>query len=405
MKRYSVADMARDVSDKVAEMWLKVNPFLKPPVTLSSRGIGTRVEKLWKKVNNIVWSKVSDQAEVRRVEADLDKLFDVAVCQCTIMSCSDCSCIGCSDQVHITCQCEKAKKIPKNELSFIKAQREKHGEISSMQMSSLDHKEGKRIDERLKRRKLTECDQNSKKTFKVTAGCSSSSDTNVDWEIEKEESVAEEGEEYPPPLPPQQARNTVKIDQTAMASIRYGVSVRATAAIASAVLMDYSIITKADTTHAIDAMKVQRARDRVMNQLREEAAQDVLKRNVLCVYFDGRKDITRVVLRAEESAKAFPAEESAKAFPSLKKEEHISVTEEPSGSYLHHFTPQPVTPTTSAAEQIVDVLMDGMTDHGLEKTLVAIGGDISNVMAICPMGGVGLQYSTSKRSLEGSLCG
>ena len=76
--------MARDVSDKVAEMWLKVNPFLKPPVTLSSRGIGTRVEKLWKKVNNIVWSKVSDQAEVRRVEADLDKLFDVAVCQCTL---------------------------------------------------------------------------------------------------------------------------------------------------------------------------------------------------------------------------------------------------------------------------------------------------------------------------------
>ena len=109
-----------------------------------------------------------------------------------------------------------------------------------------------------------------------------------------------------------------------------------------------------------------------------------------------RKDITRTVLRAEKSAKAFP---------SLTKEEHISVTEEPSGSYLHHFTPQPVTPTTSGAEQIVDVLVDGMTDHGLDKTLVAIGGDISNVMAICPMGGVGLQYSTSRRSLEGSLCG
>ena len=143
-------------------------------------------------------------------------------------------------------------------------------------------------------------------------------------------------------------------------------------------------------------LNVQSAKDRVINQLKDEAAQDVLKRNVLCMYFDGRKDITRIVLRAEKSAKAFP---------SLTKEEHISVTEEPSGSYLHHFTPQPVTPTTSAAEQIVDVLMDGMTDHGLEKTLVAIGGDISNVMAICPMGGVGLQYSTSKRSLEGSLCG
>ena len=34
-------------------------------------------------------------------------------------------------------------------------------------------------------------------------------------------------------------------------------------------------------------LKDQSARDRVMNQLREEAAQDVLKRNVLCVYFDG----------------------------------------------------------------------------------------------------------------------
>ena len=48
-----------------------------------------------------------------------------------------------------------------------------------------------------------------------------------------------------------------------LARQRYGVGERATAAIATAVLIDYKIVTKNDTTQVIDKSKVARETERV----------------------------------------------------------------------------------------------------------------------------------------------
>jgi hypothetical protein len=51
---------------------------------------------------------------------------------------------------------------------------------------------------------------------------------------------------------------------TAQASIRHGVSARATADIATSVLIDYGVIKKDDTEQVIDPKKIQRAKDKTM---------------------------------------------------------------------------------------------------------------------------------------------
>ena len=114
-----------------------------------------------------------------------------------------------------------------------------------------------------------------------------------------------------------------------MASIRFGVSANATAAVANATLLDHGIINKEDTTQVIDAMKVQRAKDLLQTELQEKAAIRYQEESIICILFDGRKDWTRMYVEVEGSTQIYP---------SIQKEEHYSVVSEPGGQYLFHIT-------------------------------------------------------------------
>lgn len=50
----------------------------------------------------------------------------------------------------------------------------------------------------------------------------------------------------------------ISLKATALTSDRYGVSDRATAAIASSILQDIGLITESDTSHVVDKSKVRR---------------------------------------------------------------------------------------------------------------------------------------------------
>lgn len=92
---------------------------------------------------------------------------------------------------------------------------------------------------------------------------------------------------------------------------------------------------------------------------------------VICIFFDGRKDETKVNLTTEGSEKLYP---------STVKEEHCSVCVEPGGEYVHHFTPSAdESKGASPAEQIAGNLVEWMQTHGLDKSLIAIGGDSTNL--------------------------
>ena len=68
-----------------------------------------------------------------------------------------------------------------------------------------------------------------------------------------------------------------------------------------------------------------------MNKSREEDKEKDGEEKITGIYFDGIKDKTRALI----------PDSFGKVHPRIVKEEHISVTVEPSGKYLTHFTPLP----------------------------------------------------------------
>ena len=82
---------------------------------------------------------------------------------------------------------------------------------------------------------------------------------------------------------------------------------------------------------ACDPEKLRRARQVAMNQAKEKDKERGEGEKIIGLAYDGRKDNTRVMV----------PDSRGKLHVRVIKEEHISVTEEPSGSYLSHFTPDP----------------------------------------------------------------
>ena len=74
--------------------------------------------------------------------------------------------------------------------------------------------------------------------------------------------------EFVPETDPEPAasvkKNYDEIPNIALASVRYGIGLRPTAAIATAALIDAGIITEDDTSKVIDKNKVKRAQEKLM---------------------------------------------------------------------------------------------------------------------------------------------
>ena len=84
-------------------------------------------------------------------------------------------------------------------------------------------------------------------------------------------------------------RNVTAIPTIALEADRFSVSNRAAAAISTATLVDYGIISSFDNTLVIDHHKVWRARQKLRRDLKKAAI--VNDENITELFFDGRKDI------------------------------------------------------------------------------------------------------------------
>lgn len=60
------------------------------------------------------------------------------------------------------------------------------------------------------------------------------------------------------------------------------------------------------------------------------------------------------------------------------KEEHYTVCSEPGGRYLCHFTPKNDLTKRKPAETIANHLVDFLKKNSNDKSLQAIGGDLTN---------------------------
>jgi len=104
---------------------------------------------------------------------------------------------------------------------------------------------------------------------------------------------------------------------------RQGVLDRAAAALASAVLQDVGIVHDGDSSIVIDRSKIRRERVKVRRRLQVSSV-----KHVSGLYFDGRKDKTRVQVK-----------KGKKSYPHILTEEHVTLVSEPNSQYLEHITP------------------------------------------------------------------
>ena len=92
---------------------------------------------------------------------------------------------------------------------------------------------------------------------------------------------------------------------------------------------------------------------------------------VIGIFADGRKDQTLVIMKDDESGKFHKR---------LVQEDHITVTEEPMGTYITHFTLEEAHMTAKPAYQQAKGLYEFLVDHRIDESLLLVGGDTTNSM-------------------------
>ena len=139
------------------KQWEKANISFSPPITISEKGVQSRLKRAWETVQKIVWKRKIKEDNVREFESKLDKLVDITKCKCEIKSCDSFGCNGYELGAHIQCSCLKELKLPVLELLFLKTQREKTGDKGAMKISdTVDREEQKKHEKTVKRREVCE---------------------------------------------------------------------------------------------------------------------------------------------------------------------------------------------------------------------------------------------------------
>lgn len=307
----------------------------------------------------------------KRVEEFKQKsllLFDISACKCKITL--DCNCQKatevCECPVSITCTCEKAKKIPVIELKFMYLQR-KHG---IGKIGSVDVNETKKITQRLERKVIEHKRTHSTIDAIAQPSCSKQTDTETCLPKEVVSNSSEDTEndiDEDFKLPKSEIKSPwqmrVKLKNTALTSDRFGLSDRATAAVASSLLQDFGIVTDEDNTYVVDKNKLRREKsvNRSVLQMQNEEKHNPLQG----LYFDGRKDNTLVIEKV-----------NSKQFRRTIKEEHYTILKEPGSVYIGH-----VSPSSGSAEDIANSIISYLTETGFslqELDVVGCDGTVTN---------------------------
>ena len=95
--------------------------------------------------------------------------------------------------------------------------------------------------------------------------------------------------------------NTLELPNVAKQSIRYVVNLHATAAIATATLIDAGLITEKNKTLVIDHNKIKKAQEIVIKAYNQEFDDYCKNCNIECIFVDDRQDKTKVLLKAGKS--------------------------------------------------------------------------------------------------------
>ena len=154
-------------------------------------------------------------------------------------------------------------------------------------------------------------------------------------------------------------------------STRFQVPPAAAAALVSGFLRDLIAARHLEEDLAylvVDPSKMRRAREAVMGGATAVEDTKAKEEIIEAIYFDGRKDKTRVMMEGSDGI----------LHPRMVREEHISVTAEPKGRYIAHFTPEQHVHPDKPSKKVAEGLYDVLVKCEATETCYTIGGDSYN---------------------------
>ena len=270
--------------------------------------------------------KDSYKAKLLAFKLEAMKLFDICTCKCS----------------GEFCKCSKSRKIPAKEIAFLHDQRGVRkmilGRIDAVQTAVLQ----KRLqrNEALKRRYTSpSCSSGgtSSQPFIAAANDDIIDTNNCDMGSYESTCFCDDEWQGESNTIQKKKRIRVALPTLAAASDRHGVSDRAAATLATAVLQDMQIVHQGDTTQVIDRSKVRRERHK------KRGDQAMESNTTFCgLYFDVKKDRTIIQNKMDDG----------KFHRQTIMEEHVSIVLEPGSSYFTH-----VSPTNGASESIARAIL------------------------------------------------
>jgi len=352
----TVSEIAEKVSANIERIWLKSSiPVISHTRVLQLiRAYHDRYQKLVKPFK----SRHNDEKYKAKIRSFKDecklKLFDIAACKCALGN----------------CHCSKERKVPTLEQAFLVDQRT----LRIMYMGTEDKVATKKLRQRQKR-KACEVVRSEKYLKMSDAGNSSIVAIDADSAHEGKSDTESERNDYVNKSACGTETTAIKssvrlpsvlrrrMPALARACDRHGLSDRSAAAVASAVLEDFGLVTAEDPSNVIDQNKVRRERMKTRSQLRARDKSNVVR----CLCFDGRKDKTLVNMK---KGNIF-----GKYYRRRISEEHVSLIEEPGSTYIGH-----ISPSNGSAAEIKRGIVDYFSANNISlSNLVAIGCDGTNV--------------------------
>ena len=364
-KQQTYFGLCENLADQLIAIYSKTNVQFVPGQNMMPRkSIINKILIDWKIAMEVASHKKFKKKE--NLLKRMDKLYPVLYCICTeILSCQEKGCSSdCKKQAHIACSCLKEEKIPVIELLFIRDQRARNK--AGLSIGLFDAVESQKMQEKFDRKDLDEGIQvklkNKMEEEKELQRKVSEEEKQESLDIDENQNIVEDDPDFSVKVKKISTQNRVQLDNLARESIRGGVSVRTTASLVTTVLVDLKIVTKEDAHLIIDPSKVQRARERVMEQERIDGENATIGSKLECFFFDGRKDKTKMIVEDEDGDE----------FARVLNEEHYTLTDP--HKYLTHVTPE----EGSGAKGVADEILEFLTEVNQLDNVKVIGGDSTN---------------------------
>ena len=181
-------------------------------------------------------------------------------------------------------------------------------------------------------------------------------------------------------------QNRVMLKELAMVCERYKVFDRAGAAIASATLKAFGIVTEEDKRYVVDRSKLWRERPKYREEIKNKEQEFI--ELVDSIFVDGRKDAAMAMVDV-----------NGNYHRQTVIEEHCVIVGEPNGFYLSH-----VMPEDGTGYKIATSVYSAIKDTALEQKLKIVGSDGTAVMTGKSKGFIALLETLIGRPLQWVIC-